>query len=250
MVLDTFVNFFTTYFWKPILYGTGYNIVNTITYALAFLWMVDATQKTLKVLNISMDRFIRAFTPYIMLGGVMRVLTDASVYPQSFAFVTPGIYLLLLSFTFIDAFFNLPLGWILLAINLTGITYSTNAWIFTLVSAIIATVLGAGVLKIIGQKLDKYAVGALAAHMFDAASTFVAIDFFHYAEQHVLANFFINTFNTALVMFPLKLVALALVISAFNGIKEKDMRAFFYMMVIALGAGPGIRNTLLATMGL
>lgn len=238
-----------TNFIDPIIYGTGYNPINTTTYALLFLFLVDATFKTIKKFKINMSRFFNAFLPYIFLGGVIRTLTDAGVYPHTFAFVTPGIYLLMLALTFIDTFFNLPLGWILLAINLTGVVVKNNAPNLVFAFGFMATALSVILLRFLRFKIGLVEIGAILAHMIDAASTFVAIDLFRYGEQHVLANFFISTFSTAAVMFPLKLLALAIIIKAFESLDDPDMRNFLYLVVIAIGIGPGIRNTLSVAMG-
>jgi len=251
--------FIKIYFQDPITYGTGYNPVNTTFYAMLFLFLVDGTIKTLKRFDIKMSRFLNAFTPYIFLGGVMRTLTDAGVYPQNFVFVTPGIYMLMLSLSFIDTFFNIPLGWVLLAVNLTGIMVKNNAPSLVLLFGSIATVLSIYLFNLLKFKLKPLEVIAILAHMMDAASTFVAIDLFGYTEQHVVANSFISLFGTAAVMFPLKLVALFIIIESFRslintntgwrGLSARDSWRFLLWVVIAVGLGPGIRNTLSVAMG-
>jgi len=249
-VLETVYSYVYNYFIYPIEEGTGYNIVNTPVLALLFLWMVSAAEKTAKSLKIPMNRFLKALLPYIFLGGVMRALTDAGVYPQGFVFVTPGIYLLMLSLTFFDAYFRLPLGWLLLAANLSAVTFKTNAHLLVLLFAITTTAFSISLLRLIKIRVNYLIILVVFAHMFDAASTYIAVDLFHYIEQHVLANFFMGVTQTAAVMFPLKLLALTLIVKIFEDIKDPETRAYLYWMAAAIGLGPGIRNTLIATMGL
>jgi uncharacterized membrane protein len=249
-VLESIYNFIYQYFIHPIKYATGYNIINTTAYALLFIFLVDSTQKTIEKLKISMNRFLKAFVPYVLLGGVMRVLTDAKIYPQDFVFVTPGIYLLMLALTFVDAYFQIPLGWLLLAVNLSEIVFRTNAYLLVLFFAFMTTVFSITVLRIIKIKVNYLIILIFFAHMLDAASTYVAVDIFNYGEQHVLANFFMNISQTAAVMFPLKMIVLMIIVKFFEEIKDPDTRAFLYWVVAAIGIGPGIRNTLMATMGL
>lgn len=249
-VFQSVQGFVYEYFIAPIQSGTGYNVVNTPVLALLFLFMVDSCQKAVAKLGMSMHRFLVAFVPYVLLGGVMRALTDAGLYPQEFVFVTPGIYLLMLAFAFIDAYFKLPLGWFLLAANLSAVTFRTDAALYVGVFAVPATLISVLLFKGAGVRLNYLILLAVFAHMLDASSTFVAVDFFNYGEQHVVANLFMDWAQTASVMFPLKLFALAIIIHFFEDIPDQSTKAYLYWVVIAVGMGPGIRNTLMAAMGL
>lgn len=249
-VLESVYDFIYKYFVHPIESGEGYNPVNTPVLAVLFIFLVVSCQKMIKSLKIPMNQFLRHFIPYVFLGGVVRALTDARVFPQEFAFVTPGIYLLMLGLAFVDAYFKLPLGWLLLAANLYLVTFKTDAYLLVLLFAIPATAASLSFFRGIGIKINYLIILAIFAHMLDAASTYIAIDIFNCGEQHVLANFFISATNTGAVMFPLKLIALALIVKFFEEIEDPDTRAYFYWVVAALGIGPGIRNILVATIGL
>ena len=48
--------------------------------------------------------------------------------------------------------------------------------------------------------------------MFDASSTFIAVDFFNYSEQHVLSNAIYSLTDTALSMYILKIIVIVAVI--------------------------------------
>ncbi|MBI2578622.1 MAG: DUF63 family protein [Candidatus Aenigmarchaeota archaeon] len=92
----------------------------------------------------------------------------------------------------------------------------------------------------------------LGAHMFDATTTFVAIQFFPYFEQHVVAGFFISIFGPAGI-YVLKLPVILLVLYYLDKeMPEKhdaEKRNFLKIAILALGLGPGLRNFLRTVMG-
>jgi len=64
------MDFFQQYFIDPVMQGTGYNIYNTLAYALILILAVFATYKLLKKMKISIDdRFVIGVLPYVILGG-------------------------------------------------------------------------------------------------------------------------------------------------------------------------------------
>ena len=89
-------------------------------------------------------------------------------------------------------------------------------------------------------------------HMFDATTTFVALTYFPYFEQHVLPGFLISIFGPV-VMYALKLVVVSVVLYYFDKelSKPQDMekRTFLKIIVLILGLGPGLRNFLRMIMG-
>lgn len=90
-------------------------------------------------------------------------------------------------------------------------------------------------------------VAILAAHMFDASSTFTAIDIVTgFAEKHVVPVFFISLTNTAFVMYALKLAVFIPVIYVIEKYFKDDPQMYYAIkfVLLVLGFGPGIRNTL------
>ncbi|MBI2971282.1 MAG: DUF63 family protein [Candidatus Aenigmarchaeota archaeon] len=66
-----------TYYVNPIIYGTGYNIVNTLTYALVLVAAAFGTYRLLQRMRITVDRdFFIGIAPFIALGGMLRALED------------------------------------------------------------------------------------------------------------------------------------------------------------------------------
>ena len=97
------MGFLEDYFINPVIYGTGYNIVNTITYGIILVFAVYGLFHLLRRWRIKMDeRFFFGIFPFIVFGGVLRALQDAKVF-NSYWLITPGIYVTV----FLLAFFSL-----------------------------------------------------------------------------------------------------------------------------------------------
>ncbi len=92
-------------------------------------------------------------------------------------------------------------------------------------------------------------------HFLDASATFVAIDYFGYAEKHVLPTFLIESFNTAAVMLPLKGFIVVLIIYFMDILYKKDFQdnptltGLVKVAVLVLGLAPGIRDLLRLAIG-
>jgi uncharacterized membrane protein len=88
------------------------------------------------------------------------------------------------------------------------------------------------------------------AHMLDASSTFIGVDWFDYYEKHVVPTFFINLVGTAAIMFPLKLLVLLPVLYMIDrSMHEPSMRNLTRLALITLGLAPAVRNTLRLALG-
>src|SRR5271157_1570137 len=125
-----------TYFITPVYDRTGYNIVNTLVYAVIALFFAFIFFKILKREKVKIDdKFVLRVIPFIILGSAVRVLTDATgappgipnqflqnssalfglygyigglhIYDYSFLTATPGIYVFIGALTFLSIiFFN------------------------------------------------------------------------------------------------------------------------------------------------
>jgi len=94
-----------------------------------------------------------------------------------------------------------------------------------------------------------------AGHMLDAAATFVAINWYGYGEKHVLAGSLIKATGTAIVMFPMKAVAIAVtlyvLLVGFKEELEKDplLKGLLVAALMILGLSPGLRDMFRLAMG-
>jgi len=93
------------YYIDPIISDAGYNIVNTITWALVLGVCIFGVQKVLRHLNIVIDRrFVIGVVSYVLFGSSLRVLEDADLFapPLNHLFVTPVIYFVVFFVTVIS----------------------------------------------------------------------------------------------------------------------------------------------------
>ena len=85
--------FFYDNFIRPMDERTGYNAINTITYAAIALLAAYLLYKGLQRLKIKIDdSFVPSIIPFILFGSTLRVVVDANILPYSYLTTTPGIY--------------------------------------------------------------------------------------------------------------------------------------------------------------
>lgn len=270
-MLDFVTDFLYRYYVVP-----GYNIVNTLTYGVVLGVVVFYLIPRLRGFIPRIDvKFVVSLIPYILFGATTRELVDRglgvysgySVYPQNFFLVSPWIYFTMFFVTSVLLFFSIqiqnrfklpyyrtffPMGCILFFYNFYLIASNVRSLepiLLILVSFFIVSGLLFLMMKFL--KLDflfferNYLV--VLAHLLDASTTFVGIDFYGNVEQHVVPNLFIGFFHTAAVMFLLKLiVVIPAVYIIDNELKGDEFsRRFIKLVIIIIGLGPAIRNTAL-----
>jgi uncharacterized membrane protein len=97
---------------------------------------------------------------------------------------------------------------------------------------------------------NKFNLSVLMAHLFDASSTFIAVDYYGYYEQHVLPSALTAVFGTAAIMFPLKIgVILGALYVIDTYIEDRTIANMLKLAIFILGLAPGLRNFLSLIMG-
>jgi uncharacterized membrane protein len=97
---------------------------------------------------------------------------------------------------------------------------------------------------------DKFNLMILYAHMLDASSTYMGVDWFGYYEKHVVPTFLIALTGSAAVMFPLKLLVLLPVLSMIDkSVEDRALKNLIKLTLITLGLAPAVRNTLRLALG-
>ena len=270
------LDFIQKYFISPIYTGEGYNVYNTIAYAIILIIASYGVYKLLKKLKIEIDRkFFLGILPFVAMGGALRSLQDANTAVNPL-FITPIIYITIFFIALASLVFSRLLeshtkfayykSWLAIGlivdlwaianmkfINFFGILLMlaiTAAW----AAALIITKKAAQIKKM--QKLNSFLstenMILIGVHMFDATTTFVSLQFFPYFEQHVVPSFFIGIFGPA-AMFLLKLpiisAALYVLDDEFKDKKDSNKKNFFKILILILGMGPGLRNFLRLGMG-
>lgn len=97
---------------------------------------------------------------------------------------------------------------------------------------------------------DKFNLSVLLAHLLDASTTFIAVDYYGYGEQHVLPNALTQLADTAIVMYPLKIaVILPALYLTDTYVEDRTIRNMLKLAIFILGLAPGLRNFLSLIMG-
>ncbi|KAF5413298.1 MAG: Calcium-gated potassium channel MthK [Candidatus Methanophagaceae archaeon] len=101
-MLDIMQQFIEKYYINPIIYDTGYNPINTITWFTIILISIFLALKLFSRIDVKIDDyFISAIAPYIVFGSILRVLEDTGTIqpPLNYLLISPIFYELILVIT-------------------------------------------------------------------------------------------------------------------------------------------------------
>ncbi len=269
--------FFYKYYIDPIRTGQAYTVVDTLTYAIILIIAVYLLYRWMKRYSIPVDRdLVLATLPFIVFGGLMRVVEDTGVITSDWRFllITPVIFF----FIFFIAFTVLITAWVLSRRGLVGnpyMAYGLVGVLLVLLTAGYLAYLGStrfhldpGVLVVIlslavittalvyaflryGLKwtyaADPLYLALIFGHMLDASATSYGIDIhpMAYVEQHVVGSNLIALTGTAFSMFPLKLIVLVPGIYILQMYRKEGSSDLFHLIVLAMitvGLAPGVRD--------
>lgn len=227
--------------------------------------------------RIRLDRdFIKAISPYILIGIFIRLLVDVGFFDGSRLWnVTPGVYIItiFLGLVFVglglwvSQRFKIPYWYIPLGIGiliLLPITYELFSHLvhperipypLTLASAILFLVYITS--KYFGidifQKKENLAI--IFSHLLDGCATFIAYNHYGFYEEHLLPIYLISLVgNNAIIMVPIKLALILSVIYLIERwyVEEKEKDELLYkvikLIIFILGIGPGLRDMLLPSL--
>ncbi len=274
-------DFIYKYYIDPIISDIGYNPVNTITWAILLGLCLFGVLKLLEKMDVRADwEFTRVIIPYVIAGSTLRVIEDAELFepPIKYLFITPPIYLLMFAITVLLLFFSIRLqrsGYVndwKKAFAAAGILWSLiNLGILLSAERIVNPVhftaiilLGAGLTAVIyllarnrGYSMftQRINISILCAHLLDASSTFVGVDYLGYYEKHVVPTFMIDLTGTAAIMIPLKLIIFIPVIFMLDTQFDEDddsrrLRDLMKLTIIVLGLAPATRNSIRMVLGI
>ncbi len=270
--------FINDYYINPIIYDTGYNIVNTITWAVILGLSLFGVLKLLNKLQITVDDvFILAVSPYLFVGGSLRVVEDAGIVspPLEYLFITPLIYFFI---------FAVCVSVLIVSVGLERRTGARYYWPFALFG-VVWSIFDVWLLYLKAESFDGtvlfsiLAIGAalavmvylvarffkisllrdrvnayiLDSQLLDATATSFGITFLPYAEKHVLPTFLIDVTGTAFIMYPLKVVVIIPVLYIIDHyLKEESqsLTGLVKLAILTVGLAPAIRNTLRMTLGI
>ncbi|MFZ0012321.1 MAG: DUF63 family protein [Halobacteriota archaeon] len=270
-------NFVNQYYIHPIIYDTGYNPVNTITWAIILGLSLFGVVKLLNKLDITVDEvFIFAVSPYIFVGGSLRVVEDAGLVaaPLKYLLITPLIYffiffvcvaILILSVGLervsrINYYWPFALGGVVWSILNVWLLYTTaKSFNGTIVAIILSVGVALSLLVFVIGRLfniallkDRVNAYVLDGQLLDATATSFGLALLPYAEKHVLPNFLIEATGTAFVMYPLKLIVtipVLFMIDEYLKGESRNLTGLLKLAILTVGLAPAIRDTLRMTLG-
>lgn len=280
---EEILQFINTYYLNPIRGDEGYNLVNTFTWAVVLGICTFGVFRLLKKLEVNINqKFIISLLPFVLAGSSLRVIEDspADIFhpPYSYLLITPNIYFLVFGITVVclwlsirlekagfvkdyhPAFASFGLTWFLL--NLGALLYLEDIVVpyvpvFVLVSGMGLTFAFYMFARHFNSSIftDPLNISILLAHMMDASSTYIGIEKLGYYEKHVLPSYLIKLTDTALVMYPLKLIIFLGVLYALDTQFEKDeestkLKILIKMVILILGLSPATRNTIRMMLGI
>lgn len=261
------------YYIDPIIYDTGYNPVDTVTWAIILGLAILGLIKLLRRLDLLMDESLLLSTlPYVLAGSSLRVIEDADLVaaPWRYFLITPLIFFLVFLITaacliitrkiwgekFHARFAAIGFLWTFFNLAVLSTLGFKNTWVIAAVF-LLGSALTVGLLfcrrRLSSLKFldDRFNQMIIYAHMLDASSTYFGVDWFYYYEKHVVPTFLINLTGSAAIMFPLKLAILLTVLSMIDkSLQDPPLRNLTKLTLITLGLAPAIRNTLRLALGI
>ena len=258
---------------------SGYTVFNTVVYTLILAIFVVAIIKMFKKLDIDPISIFYAIIPFIFLGSSTRALVDNGFYPKTVFLITPGLYILVGLITiasflfsiylfnkmeidyrytlfFLGIIFSVPNIILFSKLNFTAIIYVLITWIiasliFIAIAFLVLYVKNKNSHKAI-EKILKHKINfsIVLAHLFDASTTYVAVEYFNYSEQHVLPNALNQLFDTYLTLFPMKIIVIVAVLYIIDQyFEDQTIKNLLKLTVFVLGLAPGLRNILTMALG-
>lgn len=278
MISMSAYDFIQRYYISPIVYDSGYNPVNTLTWAILLGLMLFAILKILRRLSIDIDEeFILTVLPYVLVGATLRVIEDAGIIepPLSYLLITPLIHVVVfLVFMIVILLVTLlmrrgvlegyhgpmrAVGYTWTVLNLGVLATSVSlARPWALAGIVGLAAILSSILYLVARGVGwgflttRLNMSLLGAHLFDASSTFIGVDYLGYVEKHVVPHLLIGVTDTAGVMYPLKLGIFIPVIYVLETGFDDDpgLRNLTKLAILTLGLAPGLRNALRMAFGI
>jgi len=266
MILDIFQGILEYIRQNFIYLHPGYTILNTIVFGIILGIIILLIIKMFRYLKKDPAELMIPLIPFIFFGSSARALVDNNIYPLTYILVTPGIYILtgtlaivtVLASVFLERKTNFDYRYIIFAV---GAVICIPNIIFLGPINLVATLQVVGVWALFSSVFillrnkwallkNKFNLSVLMAHLFDASSTYIAVDFYGYSEQHVLPSALTGLVGSAIIMFPLKIVVILGALYIIDHyIEDRTIANMLKLAIFILGLAPGLRNFLSLIMG-
>jgi len=269
--------FLYKYYIDPIRYGEAYTLVDTLTYALILIVAVYFVYRGLRRYKIAIDdELVLATLPFVVLGGLLRVVEDTGMITSDFRFllITPLIFFSIFAVAVIALFAGkiaenaglvrrysrlyagagiaacllatAALVWF--GLTETRIAVDVLATILVLAS-VTSLALWAFLVYVLKWDYASHILYKLLifGHMLDASATSYGIDIHpvHYVEQHVVGSSLIEATGTAFSMFLLKfavIIPAVYILEMYRREGSSDLWHLILLAMIVVGMAPGIRD--------
>ncbi len=263
MVFDSILQYIQENF---IYLHPGYTTLNTIVFGIILGLVILLIIRMFRWIDKDPKDLFIPLIPFIFFGSSARALVDNGIYPLTYILVTPGIYVLTgLSAIFtvlISVFIERKTDWnyryIIFAVGavmcLPNIYYAQYINPVATLQILGSWALSSAPFVLLSRKWDilkdKFNFSVLLAHLLDASTTFIAVDYYGYGEQHVLPNALTQLADTAIVMYPLKIAVILPALYVIDTyVDDKTIRNMLKLAIFILGLAPGLRNFLSLIMG-
>lgn len=257
--------FVKEYYIDSIVYKEGYNIVNTITFAIILLVAVYLLYRFLEKRFTIDKKFVFSTVPYIIFGSSVRVIEDAGFLkpPVSYVFMSPLIFFLifllafptlLLARKFTKEKYYAPYSAVgLIATTIPLFLLFTNLKVvnpFVLPYGLtIATAISALFYLALPKTRNLLSLAVMFSHMLDGFVTFIGIQYHGYVEIHVLPSIIVERIG-AFALPIVKFAVIAGILYIIDTSEEKvDLRNFIKLALLVFGLAPALRNGLRITFG-
>lgn len=239
----------------------GYTTFNTIVFGIVLGLIILGINELFKRIDKNPNELMLVLIPIIIFGSTSRALVDNHIYPRIHLLATPGIYIviglmtiiLLLLSIFLERKLKYKYTNIILVSGLLicipniilMIMHGINFHILLIELLCFLVVSSPFIIFRKNIKLlnNSTNLKVLLAHILDATSTFIALDFFNYSEQHVLPTFMINLTGTALIMYPLKIIIILLILYLIDRLMDDKINSnTLKLSIYILGVAPAVRN--------
>ncbi len=274
-------NFIYDYFVSPIWDRSGYNIINTLAYALIAIASIYAISRALKG-RVAIDRaFVWGVMAFVMLGSTVRVVTDSidngrfldvsplhglvlqsHIYDYGYLTVSPGIYIVtaaLMLGTLAALCLVKRTGWLAYVGLALWLPHFVLLLPFMGYAAYALPILALAAIPAYAAYRhfkDTALALVVAGQALDGAATFFVIDVFskvsgiQYFEQHVVGGFIGTFFGTFFAFYLLKVgIAFAASYALQKEKMDDEDRNYVALVLMIMGFAPGIRDILRMVIG-
>ena len=96
---------------------------------------------------------------------------------------------------------------------------------------------------------EKLNVCIMVAHLMDASSSYIGIDYLNYGGKHVIERILLEHTGSALCIYPVELLVLIPALYLIDRYIEKEsLKMVLLGTILVLGVAPAIRNTMRMTL--